>query len=134
MRPAPFASDRPDVASLITLVAGRHLELHPLPLGEGPETVHLDRRVVDEHVRAFVSCDESVALVVVEPLHRARRHARAPLSPCGPPATAPQRRHHTLLGGGCPPSWTPSGFPPSGEGPPAAGASPYTAPGRQAGG
>src|SRR6478752_10588550 len=96
MPTARFAtSDRTNVAGLVTLVAGRYLELHPLTLGEGAEAVHLDRRVMDKDVRALVSGDEPVALVVVEPLHRARRHARAPLSPCGPPATAPRRRHHS---------------------------------------
>src|SRR3954453_12469704 len=116
MRPAPFpTSDRADVAGLITLVAGGHLELHSLTLGERAEPVHLDRRMVDEYIRPFVPCDEPVALVVVEPLHRARRHARAPFLRAGP-ASAPRSRHHSPRGTGCLPSWMRPGPPPFGGG------------------
>src|SRR5262249_4035782 len=62
-----------------------NFELHLLPLGEGAETVRLDRRVMAEDVfTAAVLRDEAVALGVVEPLHSSSRHSRQVLRENGP--------------------------------------------------
>src|SRR3954453_4767557 len=65
------ASDRADVLRLRALAAGADLELDPLALFEGLETLALDRREVHEHVVATLTRDESETLVGIEELHSA---------------------------------------------------------------
>src|SRR5207237_307112 len=65
-----------DHVGLRALLALRDLELDPLPLLQRPVPVHLDRAVVDEHVRATVDRDEAVTLLRVEPLDGALSHSK----------------------------------------------------------
>ena len=51
-----------------TLLALDDVELHIVALFQGFVAVQLDCRVMDEHIRAIFTSDESVALGVVEPL------------------------------------------------------------------
>ena len=55
-------------AGLEALGALLDLELHFLPLLERPVAVHLDLRMVDEHVVPALARNEAVALLVREPL------------------------------------------------------------------
>src|SRR5699024_3923016 len=69
-------SERGDAGGLRALLALTHLEAHALVLVQAAESVHLDLRVVDEHVGgAVVRGDETKALLSVEPLHSAFCHA-----------------------------------------------------------
>src|SRR5580704_17169684 len=75
-RPIPageLADDR-DVLRLGPLLALDDVELDLLSLREAAAAVTGDRAEMHEHVRAALYGDEAVALVVVEPLHRALRH------------------------------------------------------------
>jgi FADH2 O2-dependent halogenase len=64
------SADLDDVLGRGAFLALDDVELHPITLGERPETFALDRRVVDEAVLATVlQGDEAEALGVVEPLH-----------------------------------------------------------------
>src|SRR5690606_13097723 len=60
------------------------LELHPVTLIQFGITLHLDLRVMDEHILlTALRLDEAVALLGVKPLHRARYpfcHATVSLS------------------------------------------------------
>lgn len=56
------------VAGPKALVAFHNLELDGIAVLEAPETVAGHVRVVDEHVGAVFSLDETKALLVVEPL------------------------------------------------------------------
>ena len=62
--------DNGDAGSLQALGALLDGELHLLTLFQVPETVTLDGREVDEHIRAAFALDEAVALAAVEPLDR----------------------------------------------------------------
>ena len=69
------ASDDADLVGLRTPLALGDLERHLLVLLQGAEAPTLDRRVVDEHVRAStVLGDEAEALLTVEPLHGSGSH------------------------------------------------------------
>src|ERR1051325_9433745 len=54
---------------LCALVIGRDFELNFLPFLQRLEALSLDHRIVDEHVGATFLLDESIPLLVVEPLH-----------------------------------------------------------------
>lgn len=62
------------LVGLRALLSLRHLELDALTLLKGLVTVHVDRAVVNEDVTSAIDGDEAVALLAVEPLHRALRH------------------------------------------------------------
>src|SRR5207302_6648633 len=71
----------PDVRRLRALGALGDLELHLLTLCEAAEALHLDGRVVDEHVlAASVGSDEAIAFRIVEPLHGTSRHPSLPFA------------------------------------------------------
>src|SRR5919204_823469 len=71
------SSDRPYVRGLRTLGALAELVLDLCALGEGPEPVALDGREMDERVlTAVIRRDEPEALLVAEPLHDSRCHAK----------------------------------------------------------
>ena len=65
------ALERNDVRRLQALLALHDLELDLLTLGQRLVAVGLDRAEVDEDVLTLVALDESVALLVREPLHGA---------------------------------------------------------------
>src|SRR2546425_5698472 len=74
-----LGSDLADVGSGRSLLSLLDLELHRITLGERPEALRLDRRVMDEHVFApVVRCDETIPLAVVEPLHLTLGHLTQP--------------------------------------------------------
>ena len=62
--------DLDDVGGLRALLSLGDVELHPLTLGEGLESIHSDGAEVDEDVFALVGGDKAVALRLVEPLNR----------------------------------------------------------------
>src|SRR5712692_6661024 len=71
-----------DLADVLRLQALRTLgdiELDGVTLGETAETVRLDRREVDEHIRTRLLRDKAEALRVVEPLHLSLSHTEKPL-------------------------------------------------------
>src|SRR6266516_5688502 len=72
--PAGMSADDLDVFCLGALLALRDVELDLLTFLEAAVTATGDRAEVHEHVRATLHRDEAVALVAVEPLHRALRH------------------------------------------------------------
>src|SRR5215472_12073652 len=65
------ALDLSDLFGLQTLGTFGNQEFYSLALSEGAETVSLNGGVVHEDVTAGRALDESVALRVVEPFHRA---------------------------------------------------------------
>src|SRR6516164_8100830 len=67
-----------DVCSLQALRSPSDVELDPLALGQGLESLALDRREMHEHVLAALLRDETEALRVVEPLHCTNRHFETP--------------------------------------------------------
>src|SRR5689334_121126 len=71
-------------AGLRALLPLGHVELDALTLFEGLVPVHLDGRVVDEHVLTAVHGDEAVALLGVEPLHGALCHVHSYLGAIRP--------------------------------------------------
>src|ERR1700743_2020628 len=90
-----ITSDGAYALGLRPLLTLADLELDPLALIEGLEARALDLRVMHEDVRAApVLSDEAEALLAVEPLHTALRHADISLrlasaesSRRGPPVT-----------------------------------------------
>src|SRR6266508_61866 len=72
-RAVPTELDRLDVRSLLSLGTFHDVELDLLALGESPVAVTDDRREVNEHVVPVGTSDETVALLVAEPLHGALR-------------------------------------------------------------
>src|SRR6266700_435759 len=72
--PADASADDPDVLRLGSLLALGDVELHLLPFLKAAVAATGDRAEVHEHVRTALDRDEAVALVAVEPLHRALRH------------------------------------------------------------
>src|SRR6266508_5696754 len=72
-RAFPNELDRLDVRSLLSLGTFHDVELYLLALGESPVAVTDDRREVNEHVVPIGTSDETVALLVAEPLHGALR-------------------------------------------------------------
>ena len=72
------SGDPNDVCRLGPSLAGPDLELDPLALVQGAEAATLDRRVVDEEFLQRFRCDETVSLLIVEPLHSATHHVTAP--------------------------------------------------------
>src|SRR5262245_46038790 len=77
--------DANDVARLRTLRTLDDVEGDAVPLAERTEALRLDGGLVDEHVRALVTSDETEALGVVEPLDRTLfRHESTPC--CAPHA------------------------------------------------
>jgi len=85
----------PDHVGLWTLLSLRDLELDPLSLFQGAVAVHLDRAVVDEHVRTTVYRDEAVSLLRVEPLDGALSHSKLPY--CWPFHEAALSRTRVIL-------------------------------------
>src|SRR5262245_27022375 len=63
-----------DVAGLQALRTAGDIELDLLALGQRPETVAGDRRIMNEHVLATLLGNESEPLRLVEPLHCATSH------------------------------------------------------------
>jgi Bacterial regulatory proteins, luxR family len=76
-------ADDLDVLRLGSLLALRDVELDLLPFLETAVTAACDRAEVHEHIWATLDLDETVALVAVEPLHRALRHLDLLCSGCG---------------------------------------------------
>src|SRR5713101_3118475 len=72
--PADASAGDPDVFRLGSLLALGDVELDLLPFLQAAVAGTGDRADVHEHVRAALDRDEAVALVAVEPLHRALRH------------------------------------------------------------
>src|SRR5207249_1691794 len=66
-----------DVRRVKAFLAGADLELDFLSLGKSLESVHLDRREVNEHVFAAFLLNEAVPLGVIEPLHLPFGHRAA---------------------------------------------------------
>src|SRR5512133_161738 len=89
--PAGASAGDPDVFRLGSFLALGDVELDLLPFLQAAVATTGDRAEVDEHVLAAIDGDEAVALVAVEPLHRALRHCdllvvdAAPRRGCGPP-------------------------------------------------
>src|SRR3989441_11953512 len=74
-----LGSDLADVGGGRSLLSLLDLELHGITLGERPEALRLDRRVMDEHVFApVVRSNKTVPLAVVEPLHLTLGHLTQP--------------------------------------------------------
>src|SRR5687767_15347089 len=71
---------RPDVRGLLSLRSINDLELHLLALVQGPVSVTLDGREMDEDVVAIGTGDEPVSLLVAEPFDRTLRHLALPWS------------------------------------------------------
>src|SRR5688572_12729080 len=65
------SADPGDVGGLVALGSGHHVELDAIALGQGPESVRLDRREVYEHLLASVVSNEAEAFRLTEPLHGA---------------------------------------------------------------
>ena len=59
---------------------GRIFDFEPdfLAFGQGLEAVTLNRSVMDEQILPILLLDESVALFLVEPLHRSFTHSDIP--------------------------------------------------------
>src|ERR671914_2710842 len=64
----------PHIGGLLTLRTLGHLELDGLTLFQGLVALYLDGGEMYEHILTVRLGDEAVALVVVEPLHRALSH------------------------------------------------------------
>src|SRR6516164_904066 len=88
-------ADDLDVFRLGSLLALRDVELDLLPFLQAAVAATCDRAEVYEHIWAVPDLDEAVALVAVEPLHRALRHLDLLLFPDGAPAagTGPNACH-----------------------------------------
>src|SRR5260370_20403417 len=80
---AGASADDADVLGLGSLLALGDVELDLLPFLKAAVAAPGDRAEVHEHVRAALDRDETVALVTVEPLHRALRHLDLLRSGCG---------------------------------------------------
>ena len=78
VRRAAVRSDARYVRSVESLVAGLNFELNNLSLGEGFETIHLDRGEVNENVFARLLFNEPVPLGVIEPFDLPSRHDPVP--------------------------------------------------------
>src|SRR5918999_1768805 len=114
------ASDEAYVHRLGTLVARLLLVLHLRVLREGLEALPVDTAVMDEQVPVtIIGSDESVSLLVVEPLDGSGRHVNCPFlrvpGPASPDAPAyadyaglrrPNRRDATKPGNG---KWSATG-------------------------
>src|SRR6266850_2986220 len=73
------STDLADVGRLRALGPVLHVVLDLLALGQAAKPLGLDGGMVDEHVLAAgVRRDETKALCIVEPLHRAARHLALP--------------------------------------------------------
>src|SRR5215471_5041056 len=84
-----------DVLRLGPLLALRDVELDLLPFLEAAVAATCDRAEVHEHIWATFDFDETVALVAVEPLHRALRHLDLPRSGSAPATgTGPNASHN----------------------------------------
>src|SRR5262249_13762681 len=59
-------------------LAGPDLALDPVTFVQPAESPALDRGVVDEEFLQGLRCDETVTLLIVEPLHGATHHVRLP--------------------------------------------------------
>src|SRR5918996_5557689 len=75
---------RPHGYRLGTFGTGAHLELHRLPVRQRPVVASLNGRLVNEHIAAAVSDEETETLPDVEPLHLAGLHRRTPPACSGP--------------------------------------------------
>jgi hypothetical protein len=62
------SSDGANVLGFFAFLARPNVELDELPLVEGAIAVHLDGRVVDEHVLTLFTGDEAVTLSRLSPL------------------------------------------------------------------
>jgi hypothetical protein len=64
------------------LLALNDVEFHVIALLQALVSIHLNRAVVDEHIRPVVPADKTVAFRIVEPLHLAfvLSHKREPSS------------------------------------------------------
>src|SRR5215475_7105336 len=80
---AAALADDLNVLRLRSLLALCDVELDLLPFVEAAVAATSDRAEVHEHIRATFNLDETVALVAVEPLHRALRHLDLLRSGCG---------------------------------------------------
>src|SRR2546429_6983796 len=81
--PAGGSAGDLDVFRLGSLLALGDVELDLLPFVEAAVAATGDRAEVHEHIWATFSLDKAVALVAVEPLHRALRHLDLLRSGCG---------------------------------------------------
>src|SRR5260370_38323618 len=95
--PAGASAHDPDVLRLGPLRALRDVELALLPLLKAAVAAAGDRAEMHETVRTALDSDEAVALVAVEPFHRALRHLDLLRS-------GPSPRHQA---GACPPAIAP---------------------------
>src|ERR1043165_1182852 len=60
----------PIVSAVSALVGREDVEIHQLVLRKAAKAFPLDRRVVNEHIgRAVLGRDETIALLIIEPLH-----------------------------------------------------------------
>src|SRR5512133_3057160 len=82
--PADASAGDPDVFRLGSLLALGDVELDLLPFLQAAVAAAGDRAEVHEHVRASLHRDEAVALIAVEPLHRALRHLDLLCCGCAP--------------------------------------------------
>jgi hypothetical protein len=57
-----------------TLGSRFYLEPYFFPLAQRPETVSNNSRVMDKHVTLILCLDETITLLVIEPLHATFRH------------------------------------------------------------
>src|SRR5215470_2525550 len=91
-------ADDLDVLRLGPLLTLRDVELDPLPFIEAAVAATCDRAEVHEHIWATFDLDETVALVAVEPLHRALRHFDLPRSGCAPATGTERNASHNCPG------------------------------------
>src|SRR5215475_1587542 len=110
---AAALADDLNVLRLRSLLALCDVELDLLPFVEAAVAATSDRAEVHEHIRATFNLDETVALVAVEPLHRALRHLDLLRSGCGARHGGRGPTPHNCLGqpltqtrGGCSSSHT----------------------------
>src|SRR5215469_14482084 len=78
-------ADDLDVLRLGSLLTLRNVKLDLLPFIQAPVAATCNRAEVHEHIRAALDLDKAVALVAVEPLHRALRHHDLLCSGCAAP-------------------------------------------------
>src|SRR2546429_3888545 len=95
--PAGGSAGDPDVSRLASLLALGDVELDLLPFLQAAVAAAGDRAEVHEHVRASLHRDEAVALIAVEPLHRALRHLDLLVTDAAPPHGRGARARHLLL-------------------------------------
>jgi len=66
-----------DIRSVQAFVAGFDFKLHLLSFSEGLESIHRNRREVNENIFSTLLLYEAIALRIIEPLHLSLDHGNA---------------------------------------------------------